>query len=328
MEIEFVNTTQPDREPVVKQFALKDYAEYIHTPKEKPWLDFFCWADNTTLYKLFNYLPFTDRVSRFTLAPDEKITVKLGLRAYGFFTSLLEYSERPEIQKVMQRGQIWFNDHRRMLIENGITNITRLEDLNESTRIFAQELLEYKERQPLQYSFYRYLLTNMDDDTRKAVLDRLFPQRKTERKDARERRRKERLEALEARRIERERNARKKTFIKELKEACKGPWSFANFIFDNADNIRDFSVEGYTNLNRSFGDVFCRVVDDYITVSSRLYSSHGCSSHHECKVEIGDEDYMERQLKTAFQGCFGNDYSRIGVAHEEFGTVWVDTRNI
>lgn len=323
MEIEFVDAR--DEKKTIKQFTLKDCEEWVRTPCAQPWLDFFGWVDNTSLYKLFNYLPWCT-VSRFTPAPSEKITAKLGLRAYQFFTSLFEYSEYKEIQKVMERGQVWFDDHRRMLIENGITNLERLEDLNESTRTFALELQEYRERNPLQYGFYKYCLVNLDDKTRRDVLDKLFPARKNERKEARERKRQERLEALEAKRKKREYEKNKKIARKEFIQATVGPWSFTTYLFDNADKIRGFEVMGWRDQQTHTATVHGSIDGNFINVFGRCIT--GQRFTYENRVEIGEEDFMERQLKAAFQGCFDNNYSMVTVYHKEFGELYINTKNV
>ena len=58
-----------------------------------------------------------------------------------------------------------------MVIEHGLSNLERLEDLNENTRAFGLVLKEYRDRQPIQYNFYRDMILRLDDYNKKKVLD-------------------------------------------------------------------------------------------------------------------------------------------------------------
>ena len=314
LEITF-ESPRDDKEPVTYRFPLNECGRYILYVEDKPHMDFIGWIDTVLTNRLVKYPAYYDRCTKLVLGPDEKVTPAYGKVAYEFFTSLLDYAEDPVVNKAMEHGQPWFQDERRMVIEHGLSNLERLEDLNENTRAFGLVLKEYRDRQPIQYNFYRDLILRLDDSNKKKVLDQLYPDRIRDRKERRIRLREERIAEAKARAEQREFARKRKAFQKEFDEAMSGVYSFAEFLMSNTDVIKEFDADSQ--------DGFCH---GYINTNSGeswdlRYGFRNFNKFEQySETNVTNEcERLERLLKYGFHNCFSNTNCNTMVIHRELG---------
>ena len=313
LEVTF-ESPREDKEPVTYRFPLNECDKYIAHKQDKPHMNFIGWVDTVLACGLVKYPAYYDRC-KLVLSPDEKVTPAYGKVAYEFFTSLLDYADSPVVKKAMEHGQPWFKDERRRVIEVGLSNLERLEDLNENTRAFGRVLKEYRDRQPIQYNFYRDLILRLDDSNRKKVLDQLYPDRIRERKERRIRLREQKIAEAKERAEQRERERKRKAFQKEFDEAMSGVYSFAEFLMDNTDVIKEFDADSQ--------DGFCH---GYINTNSgeSWDLRYGFRNFNEFKqyseTNVTNEcERLERLLKYGFHNCFSNTNCNTMVIHRELG---------
>ena len=314
LEITF-ESPRDDKEPVCYRFPLNECDKYIAYSQDKPHMNFIGWIDTILACGLVKYPAYYDRCTKLVLSPDEKVTPAYGKVAYEFFTSLLDYADSPVVSKAMEHGQPWFKDERRRVIEVGLSNLERLENLNENTRAFGLVLREYRNRQPIQYNFYRDLILRLDDSDKKKVLDQLYPGRIRDRKERRIRLREERIAEAKARAEQRERERKRKAFQKEFNEAMSGLYSFAEFLMDNTDVIKEFDVDSQ--------DGFCHGCIN--TNSGESWDlRYGFRNFNEFKqyseTNVTNEcERLERLLEYGFHNCFSNTNCNTMVIHRELG---------
>ena len=314
LEITF-ESPRDDKEPVTYRFPLNECDKYIAYNQDKPHMDFIGWIDTVLACGLVKYPAFYNKCTKLVLSPDEKVTPAYGKVAYEFFTSLLDYADSPVVKKAMEHGQPWFKDERRRVIEVGLSNLERLEDLNENTRAFGLVLKEYRDRQPIQYNFYRDLILRLDDSNKKKVLDQLYPDRIRERKERRIRLREQKIAEAKAKAEQRERERKRKAFQKEFDEAMSGVYSFAEFLMSNTDVIKEFDADSQ--------DGFCH---GYINTNSgeSWDLRYGFRNFNEFKqyseTNVTNEcERLERLLKYGFHNCFSNTNCNTMVIHRELG---------
>ena len=313
LEVTF-ESPREDKEPATYRFPLNECDKYIAYKQDKPHMNFIGWIDTVLACGLFKYPAYYDRC-KLVLSPDEKVTPAYGKVAYEFFTSLLDYADSPLVNKAMEHGQPWFKDERRRVIEVGLSNLERLEDLNENTRAFGLVLKEYRDRQPIQYNFYRDLILRLDDSNRKKVLDQLYPDRIRERKERRIRLREQKIAEAKAKAEQRELERKRKAFQKEFDEAMSGVYSFAEFLMSNTDVIKEFDADSQ--------DGFCH---GYINTNSgeSWDLRYGFRNFNEFKqyseTNVTNEcERLERLLKYGFHNCFSNTNCNTMVIHRELG---------
>ena len=312
LEITFESPVE-DKEPLTHRFPLNECGKYISYNCNKPHMDFICWMDTVLNNRLFHYPAYYDRCTKLVLSDNESVTPAFGKHAYDFFTFLLDSADSPVVSKIMQEGQAWFEDERRPVIEFGLSNLERLEDLNENTRAFGLVLKEYRDRQPLQYDFYKDLILRLDDSNRKKVLDKLYPERIKERKNRRLRLREERIAEAKAKAELKEEKRKREEFHCEFKRAMVGVYSFATFLMDNVDVIKEFDADsdsgychGYRNENGSYDLQYG-------------FRSHNSFKQYSEKDVDNGEERLERLLKYGFHGCFDNTHCTTTVRHDELG---------